>query len=121
LALRKQFEALLRAAVPDLGVHGAAAPRLPNTVNASFPQARADHMQLALDARGLAASAGAACASGGVEPSPVLTAMAVPRELAICALRFSLGHSTTAADVERAAAIVAESVRAVRASAGATA
>jgi cysteine desulfurase len=73
-------------------------------------------MLLALDARGLAASAGAACASGGVEPSPVLVAMAVPRELAICALRFSLGHSTSAADVERAAAIVGESVRAVRAS-----
>jgi cysteine desulfurase len=119
LALRKQFEALLRAAVPDLVVHGAGAPRLPNTVNASFPGARSDHMLLALDARGLAASAGAACASGGVEPSPVLVAMAVPRELAVCALRFSLGHSTSAADVERAAAIVGESVRAVRASAGA--
>jgi cysteine desulfurase len=78
-------------------------------------------MLLALDARGLAASAGAACASGGVEPSPVLAAMAVPRELAICALRFSLGRTTTAADVERAAAIVGESVRAVRAAAGATA
>jgi cysteine desulfurase len=116
LALRKQFEGLLRAAVPDLVVHGAGAPRLPNTVNASFPGARSDHMLLALDARGLAASAGAACASGGVEPSPVLVAMAVPRELAICALRFSLGHSTSAADVERAAAIVGESVRAVRAS-----
>ena len=121
LALRKQFEALLRAAVPDLVVHGAGAPRLPNTVNASFPGARADHMLLALDARGLAASAGAACASGGVEPSPVLVAMAVPRELAICALRFSLGRTTTGEQVERAAAIVSESVRAVRASAGATA
>ena len=121
LALRKQFEGLLRAAVPDLVVHGAGAPRLPNTVNASFPGARADHMLLALDARGLAASAGAACASGGVEPSPVLVAMSVPRELAICALRFSLGRTTTAAQVEQAAAIVGESVRVVRASAGATA
>ena len=121
LALRKQFEAMLRAAVPDLVVHGAGAPRLPNTVNVSFPGARADHMLLALDARGLAASAGAACASGGVEPSPVLVAMAVPRELAICALRFSLGRTTTLEQVERAAAIVSESVRAVRASTGATA
>ena len=121
LALRKQFEARLRAAVPELVVHGAGAPRLPNTVNASFPGARADHMLLALDARGLAASAGAACASGGVEPSPVLVAMGVPRELAICALRFSLGRTTTADMVERAAAIVSESVRVVRAAAGATA
>ncbi|HEY6196086.1 MAG TPA: cysteine desulfurase family protein [Candidatus Eisenbacteria bacterium] len=121
LALRTRFETLLRAAVPDLVVHGAGAPRLPNTVNASFPGARADHMLLALDARGLAASAGAACASGGVEPSPVLVAMSVPRELAICALRFSLGRTTSEADVERAAAIVSESVRVVRASTGATA
>ncbi len=121
LALRTRFETLLRAAVPDLVVHGASAPRLPNTVNASFPGARADHLLLALDARGLAASAGAACASGGVEPSPVLSAMAVPRELAICALRLSLGRTTSEADVERAAAIVSESVRVVRASAGATA
>jgi cysteine desulfurase len=122
LALRKQFEGALRAALPDLVVHGAAAPRLPNTVNASFPGARADHLLLALDARGLAASAGAACASGGVEPSSVLTAMGVPRELAVCALRFSLGRSTTADDIARAVAIVTESVRITRtATAGASA
>ena len=118
LALRKGFEQELRLAVPDAVVHGAQAPRLPNTVNVSFPGARADHMLLALDARGLAASAGAACASGGVEPSPVLTAMGVPAELAVCALRFSLGRTTSADDVARAVAIVAESVRTVRAAAG---
>ena len=114
LALRKRFEAGLREAVPDVVVHGAAAPRLPNTVNASFPGARSDHMLLAFDARGLAASAGAACASGGVEPSPVLVAMGVPRELAVCAIRFSLGRTTTDDDVTRALAIVTESVRLVR-------
>jgi len=114
LALRRRFEAGLREAVPDVVVHGAAAPRLPNTVNASFPGARSDHMLLAFDARGLAASAGAACASGGVEPSPVLVAMGVPRDLAVCAIRFSLGRTTTDDDVTRAIAIVAESVRLVR-------
>jgi cysteine desulfurase len=114
LALRRRFEAGLREAVPDVVVHGAAAPRLPNTVNASFPGARSDHMLLAFDARGLAASAGAACASGGVEPSPVLMAMGVPRELAVCAIRFSLGRTTSDDDVTRAIAIVSESVRLVR-------
>jgi len=114
LELRKRFEAGLKQAVPDVVIHGAAAPRLPNTVNASFPGARSDHMLLALDARGLAASAGAACASGGVEPSPVLTAMGVPRELAVCAIRFSLGRTTTEDDVARALAIVDESVTAAR-------
>jgi cysteine desulfurase len=121
LALRKGFEAELRLAVPDLVVHGEQAPRLPNTVNVSFPGARADHMLLALDARGVAASAGAACASGGVEPSPVLAAMGVPRELAICALRFSLGRTTHADDVAAAVTRIADAVRAVRASAGAPA
>jgi len=87
-------------------------------VNASFPGARSDHMLLALDARGLAASAGAACASGGVEPSPVLSAMGVPRELAVCAIRFSLGRTTSEEDVARALAIVSEAVDAVRARPG---
>jgi len=114
LELRKRFEAGLRQAVPDIVIHGAAAPRLPNTVNASFPGARSDHLLLALDSRGLAASAGAACASGGVEPSPVLRAMGVPRHLAICAIRFSLGRTTTEDDVARALAIVDESVKAAR-------
>jgi len=114
LELRKRFEAGLKQVVPDVVIHGAAAPRLPNTVNASFPGARSDHLLLALDARGLAASAGAACASGGVEPSPVLTAMGVPRELAVCAIRFSLGRTTTDDEVARALAIVDESVKAAR-------
>jgi cysteine desulfurase len=115
LGLRKSFEGELRRAVPDAVIHGAQAPRLPNTVNVSFPGARADHLLLALDARGIAASAGAACASGGVEPSPVLTAMGVPRELAICALRFSLGRTTTAEQVARAVPAIADSVKAARA------
>jgi cysteine desulfurase len=114
LELRRRFEAGLKQSVPDVVIHGAAAPRLPNTVNASFPGARSDHLLLALDSRGLAASAGAACASGAVEPSPVLAAMGVPRELAICAIRFSLGRTTTEEDVARALAIVDESVKAAR-------
>ncbi len=118
LALRKGFEGELKRVLPDAVVHGANAPRLPNTSNVSFPGARADHMLLALDARGLAASAGAACASGGVEPSPVLTAMGVPRELAVCALRFSLGRTSHADDVGRAVTIIAESVRVARSASG---
>ena len=114
LALRQQLEAGLTAAVPGVVVHGARSPRLPNTVNASFPGARSDHLLMALDARDVAVSAGAACASGAVEPSPVLTAMGVPRELAVCALRFSLGRTTTEGDVEQALAAIGEAVRAAR-------
>jgi cysteine desulfurase len=115
-ALRERFEQGLRAAVPDLVIHGARATRLPNTVNVSFPGARSDHMLFALDTHGVAASAGAACASGAVEPSPVLAAMGVPRPLAICALRFSLGRTTTPDEIERALVAIAAAVRAARAS-----
>jgi cysteine desulfurase len=69
---------------------------------------------MALDARGIEVSAGAACASGAVEPSPVLAAMGVSRELAVCALRFSMGRTTTEAEVEQTVAAVGETVRVVR-------
>jgi cysteine desulfurase len=114
-ALRDRFERGLRAAVPDAVVHGAGVARLPNTANVSFPGARSDHLLLALDARGVAVSAGAACASGAVEPSPVLAAMGVPRELATTALRFSLGRTSTDAEIDAALPLVADAVRAARA------
>lgn len=118
--LRARFEQLLCAALPDAVVHGARVPRLPGTAQVSFPGARSDHLLMALDARGLCASAGAACHSGGVEPSAVLSAMGVPRELAVCAIRFSLGRTTTADDIERASLLVPEAVSTVRRSNAAT-
>jgi cysteine desulfurase len=54
-----------------------------------------------LDLAGIAASAGSACSTGAVEPSHVLTAMGVPRELAIGSMRLSLGHETTPEELER--------------------
>ena len=121
LPLRQRLEAGLREIAPDAVIHGAQAPRLPNTVLASIPGARSDHLLIALDARGVAVSAGAACASGAVEPSPVLSAMAVPRELAVAAVRFSLGRTTTAADLESALAVLGEAVSAARAAGAAPA
>ncbi len=117
-ALRDRFEAGLRALDPGVVVHGARVARLPNTTNASFPGARSDHLLMALDARGVAVSAGAACASGAVEPSPVLRAMGVPRELAVCALRFSLGRTSTRADVDAALAALAAALPAARRAGG---
>ena len=115
LGLRAQLEAGIRATLPDAVVHGVRAPRLPNTVNLSIPGARSDHLLMALDTRDVAVSAGAACASGAVEPSPVLAAMGVPRELAVCALRLSMGRTTTADEVDRVVAALAESARVARA------
>jgi len=113
--MRDRFEAALSRVTPDVVVHGRGAARLPNTVLASFPGARSDHLLMALDARGVAVSAGAACASGAVEPSPVLEAMGVPRDVAICALRFSLGRTTTDEDVGGAIHALAQTLRAARA------
>lgn len=107
--LRDALEAGLLARLPGAVVHGAGAPRLPNTVNVSIPGARSDHLLMALDARGVAVSAGAACASGAVEPSPVLAAMGVPRDLAVAAIRLSMGRTTTAEEVERVVDAMVES------------
>jgi len=113
--LRERLERGVREAFPDAVVHGANAERLPNTTNVSFPGARSDALLMAMDARGVAVSAGAACASGAVEPSPVLAAMGVPRDLSVCALRLSLGRTSTEADVDATLEALGEAVPAARA------
>jgi cysteine desulfurase len=112
--LRDRLESGIFRAFPDAVVHGRDVARLPNTVNVSIPGARSDHMLMALDARGIAVSAGAACASGAVEPSPVLSAMGVRRDLAICALRLSMGRTTTSDEVDAVVSAIEASARAVR-------
>jgi cysteine desulfurase len=107
-AMRARLEAGLLEALPDAVIHARSAPRLPNTVNVSIPGARSDIMLMALDARGFEISAGAACSSGAVEPSAVFRAMGVPREIAICALRLSMGRTTSPEDVERLLSAVVE-------------
>ncbi len=91
----------IRAALPDVHVHGAGAPQAPHILNLGIPQTDSEAMLMHLDLGGVAASSGSACNTGSVEPSHVLTAMGVPRELALCSIRFSLGHGTTADDIDR--------------------
>ncbi|WP_029010577.1 cysteine desulfurase family protein [Azospirillum halopraeferens] len=103
-ALRDRLEAGLLAACPGAAVNGAGAPRLPNTTNIRFadPHGRpadAEELLLRLDRAGIQVSMGAACASGGNEPSHVLTAMGLDAREAAASLRFSLGRTTTAAEV----------------------
>lgn len=95
-ALRDRLEAGLR----DLGarVVGAAAPRVPNTTCAIFGDLRAESLVQALDLHGLCVSAGAACSSGSLQASPVLTAMGDPNPEG--GLRVSLGPSSQPDDVE---------------------
>jgi len=90
-AIRDAVEAALKARVPDLVVHGAGAERGPNVLNMSAPDTDSEAMLMHLDLAGLACASGSACQTGSVEPSHVLTAMGVPRELAVAAVRMSFG------------------------------
>lgn len=91
-AMRDHFEVSLLRLVPDVVIHGAGAPRLPNTSFFSIPALKAETAQMAFDLAGVALSAGSACSSGKVGPSHVLKAMGV--EAAEGALRISIGPET---------------------------
>jgi cysteine desulfurase len=113
-ALRDALEAALRARLPDLIVNCARTQRLPNTLNVTLPGCRADLMVMGLDMRGVAVSAGSACASGSVKYSHVLLAMGKGKEAAASSLRFSLGLGNNPAEIESVARDVAETAASVR-------
>jgi cysteine desulfurase len=101
-ALRDRFEQGLKAGAPEVIVHGAGAPRLPNTSNVAFPGPDGQVLLMALDLSGVACSVGSACSSGSMELSPVLRAMGLPNEIVARSLRFSLGTTTTEAEIDEA-------------------
>ncbi|HEY2895595.1 MAG TPA: cysteine desulfurase family protein [Gemmatimonadaceae bacterium] len=100
-AMRDALQRELETRIPDAVVHAAGAPRAPHILNISVPGTDSESMLMALDMSGVACSSGSACQSGTVDPSHVLEAIGVPRELAIAAVRMSLGSLTTPACVER--------------------
>lgn len=99
-ALRDDLERRLLARVPHAGVNGDPARRTPNTTNIYFDFVEGEALVIALDLKGVACSTGAACSSGAVEPSHVLTAIGLPPERARASLRFSLGRATTAEEID---------------------
>ncbi|MCG6906803.1 MAG: aminotransferase class V-fold PLP-dependent enzyme [Desulfobacteraceae bacterium] len=107
--LRDRLQALLFASLDDVRRNGHPVKRLPNTLSVSFKGLEANRI---LEEIGLevAASAGAACHADTVAVSHVLEAMALPLEWAKGTLRFSLGRMTSAAEIERAAAVVIAAV-----------
>lgn len=113
-ALRDDLEARLLAIVPDAVVHGTGGVRAPHVLNVSIPGTDSEAMLMHLDLVGVACSAGSACSTGAVEPSHVLTAMGVPRELGIAALRFSLGRTSSASDVDALVTALPKIVEKVR-------
>ena len=118
-ALRDGFERAVLAQGDEAVVNGGGANRLWNTTNIAFPRLEAEALLLLLSERGVCASAGAACSSGSLDPSPVLLAMGVPEALAHGSLRFSLSRETTAAEVDEAAKIVGQCVARLRGSSAA--
>jgi cysteine desulfurase len=115
-ALRDRLEQKLLA-IPGARRNGEG-PRVPNTANVSFEGIEAESLLMALDLAGIAVSTGAACAAGAVEPSHVLRGMGLPMERVQASIRFSLGRANTEAEVDRAAAAVAEAVERQRSRAG---
>jgi cysteine desulfurase len=112
--LRDRLERGILAQVEDAGVNGGDAPRVPNTSSIYFDHIDGEAMVIALDLKGVAVSTGAACSSGAIEPSHVLTAMGLSSDRARASIRFSLGKQNTEQEIDRALALVTETVARLR-------
>jgi cysteine desulfurase len=112
--LRDRLESSLLGEIEFCGVNGAGAPRVPNTTNIYFDHVEGEPLVIALDLKGLAVSTGAACSSGALEPSHVLTAMGLNGDRARASLRFSLGKQNTAEDVDFALRLIPETINRLR-------
>ena len=99
--LRDRLERGILAKVPGVRVNCSGSPRTPNTSSVMFEGIEGEAMVIALDLKGFAVSSGAACSSGAVEPSHVLTAIGLSRDDARSCLRFSLGRQNDEAQVDR--------------------
>jgi cysteine desulfurase len=112
--LRDTLEQGILARVPDSRVNSANAPRTPNTTNILFPGLEGEALIIALDLKGLACSTGAACSSGAVEPSHVLTAIGLSASEARASIRFSLGRHTTDSEINAALELIPAAVSHLR-------
>jgi cysteine desulfurase len=112
--LRDRLEQVILSEVESCGVNGQGSPRVPNTSNIYFDCTEGEALVIALDLKGLAVSTGAACSSGAIEPSHVLTAMGMPPEHARGSLRFSLGKQNTAEDIDFALSLIPSTVARLR-------
>lgn len=99
--LRDWLEAGILNRIGGTAVNGAPGSRVPNTTNISFDRIEAESLLIALDLEGVSVSTGSACSSGTLEPSHVLRAMGLPAHRTQNSLRFSLGHFSTEAEVDR--------------------
>lgn len=112
--MRDRLEATLLGQIDAAGVNSGSAPRVPNTSNIYFDGIEGEAMVIALDLKGLAVSTGAACSSGAIEPSHVLTAMGLPSERARASIRFSLGKQNAEEDVDFALSVIPATIARLR-------
>jgi cysteine desulfurase len=116
--LRDQLEQSILARIPDTHIIGVAqertVPRVPNTTNIAFAGLEAEAILLLLSEHDICASAGAACSSGSLEPSPVLRAMGIPDRIGHGAIRFSLSKFTSEEDIHQTLAILPELIARLR-------
>jgi cysteine desulfurase len=113
-ALRDDLIARVRAAVPEAILNGDPAARLPGNAHFTFPGCEGDALLLLLDAAGVACSTGSACSAGIAQPSHVLLAMGADEAAARATLRFTLGHTSTSADVDALVAALPGAVERAR-------
>jgi cysteine desulfurase len=113
-ALRDRLEAAVLDRIPASGINGSRWHRVPNTSNLYFDGIDGEAMVIALDLRGFAVSTGAACSSGAIAPSHVLTAIGLPADRARASMRFSLGRSNNTEQVDALADAIAGSVAHLR-------
>lgn len=113
ISLRDQLIGGILQAVPAAMLTGHPTQRLPNNASFCFPGTTGEAVLLQLEERGILCSSGSACAAGSDEPSHVLTAMGFSREVAQTAVRFTLTHTTTQAEIERTIGATREAVDAV--------
>lgn len=115
VVLRDRLIAGVRREVPDVVLNGDPVERLPGNVHLGFPGCEGDSLLMLLDARGIECSTGSACSAGVPQPSHVLLAMGRDAADARSSLRFSLGHTSTEADVDAVVAAIAPCVERARA------
>jgi cysteine desulfurase len=109
-----RFYESVKQRIPDIKLNGHYEKRVPNTINISFKAIEGEAIVLSLDMKGIMVSTGSACTSGATDPSHVLKAMGVSRELAQGSIRFSFGRSNSVEDIDYVVDILEKEIKRLR-------
>lgn len=114
IALRERFEQGVLRQIPGARIHGARVARLPSTSSVAFPGLVQQELMIRLDLEGYQVSIGSACASGQVEPSPVLSRMGLDHEVALGTIRVSFGRFNRSEEVDALLVCLTSAVASLR-------